>query len=140
MSRWGKVDFKALERLQKKMDRWQKIELEQFCVDCAKELAARLIARAIRLTPVDTGELRRSWTLDNQYIHVARKGHEYECEIINSMEYASYVEYGHRTRGHDGWVHGYFMLTKAEMGVESIAPKLLEKRLQEKLGEIFGDQ
>lgn len=74
MAKWGKVDFKDLKRLQKKMDKWQQTELEQFCVDCAKELAARLISRAIKLTPVETGELRRSWTLDNQYIHVARKG------------------------------------------------------------------
>ncbi len=139
MAKWGKVDFKDLERLQKKMDKWQQAELEQFCIDCAKELAARLIARAIKLTPVETGELRRAWTLDNQYIHVARKGHEYECEIINAMEYASYVEYGHRTRSHDGWVHGYFMLTKAEMQIENISQKLLEKRLQEKLGELFSD-
>ena len=139
MAKWGKVDFKDLERLQKKMDKWQQTELEQFCIDCAKELAARLISRAIKLTPVETGELRRAWTLDNQYIHVARKGHEYECEIINAMEYASYVEYGHRTRSHDGWVHGYFMLTKAEMQIENISQKLLEKRLQEKLGELFGD-
>ena len=70
MAKWGKVDFKDLERLQKKMDKWQQAELEQFCIDCAKELAARLIARAIKLTPVETGELRRAWTLAVSYTHL----------------------------------------------------------------------
>lgn len=139
MARWGKCDYKQLQRLQKKMQKYEQLDSKQFCENVAKEIAARLLRKVIKRTPVETGTLRRAWTLDNQYFHVAKRGNEYEIEIINSMEYASYVEYGHRTRGHDGWVHGYFMLTQAEMEMEKVMPKLIEKRLQEKLGEIFND-
>ena len=51
--------------------------------------------------------------------------------------YASYVEYGHRTPNHDGWVDGQFFLTLSENEVNALAPALLEKRLMEYLKEAF---
>ena len=60
-------------------------------------------------------------------------------EIINSMEYAIYVEYGHRLKGHKGWVHGYFMLEKSTLQLDLQAPRIIEKLLMKKLGEIFND-
>ena len=78
------------------------------------------------------------------------------------MEYASYVEYGHRQRpgrfipgyweGNQfiyqkgakegmvlkaGWVKGKLMLTKSTMQVENLAPKLIEKRVMNELIKIF---
>ena len=54
-------------------------------------------------------------------------------EIMNTIEYASYVEYGHRTRGHKGWVPGRFMLTVSEQEVQTIAPKVLEQKIKKYL-------
>lgn len=75
MARWGKVDFSALKRMQKKMQKLEKADFEKFCEDAAKELAARLLAKVIKRTPVADpsnwktpvkgyvgGTLRRGWT------------------------------------------------------------------------------
>ena len=58
-------------------------------------------------------------------------------EIINPVEYASYVEYGHRTRNHKGWVEGKFMLTVSEDEIRRSAPRILEKKLEKYLKECF---
>lgn len=139
MAKWGNCDFKQLQKLQKKMEKFEKADLEQFCEMCAKHLAARLLARVIKATPVDTGTLKRSWSEENKNVYVEYKGNEFICEIINSTEYAIYVEYGHRLKGHKGWVHGYFMLEKSTLQLELQAPRIIEKLLMKKLGEIFND-
>ena len=75
-------------------------------------------------TPVDTGRLRRSWKVSK----VSEKGNVLQITIYNDARdngadesYASYVEFGHFTRGRVSWVEGVWMLTistdevKAEM-------------------------
>lgn len=90
------------------------------------------------------GTLRHNWTIgDTQKI-----GGTYQIEIINPTEYASYVEYGHRqTPGRyipalglsakKAWVPGKFMLTISEKEINDLAPKLIEKKLEAKLREVF---
>ncbi|MDP4152599.1 MAG: HK97 gp10 family phage protein [Bacillota bacterium] len=159
MASWGNCDFKQLQNLQKQMERLQKQDLESFCESCAKELAARLLAKVIRRTPVGQypasegrkgGTLRRGWTAKSESdasgggssnaktyadsLKVTKSGDMYEVEIINPVSYASYVEYGHRTRDHKGWVEGRFMLTISENELETTAPKVLESKLMKYLG------
>lgn len=57
-------------------------------------------------------------------------GDTYVIEIVNPVEYASYVEYGHRTANHKGWVKGQFMMTISEQELEKIAPKVLERKIK----------
>lgn len=169
MARWGNCDFKQLQRLQEKLDRLQGGDAIAFCEACAKELAARLLAKVIRRTPVGQyesgsgktgGTLRRGWTSKSHreaelattfnatntsakaYVNslsISKNGDTYQIEIINPVEYAHYVEFGHRTRNHQGWVPGRFMLTISEKELESQAPKVLERKLMQYLGEIFND-
>ncbi|MFA1763272.1 HK97 gp10 family phage protein len=40
-----------------------------------------------------------------------KQGNNYIIEIINPIKYASFIEYGHRTRNHKGWVKGRYMMT-----------------------------
>jgi len=70
-------------------------------------------------------------------INVSKQGDNYIIEIINPVEYASYVEYGHRTSNHKGWVDGKFMLTIAEKDIQTKAPAILEKKLEQYLREVF---
>lgn len=129
-------------------------QIDAFIESCAKELAARLLAKVIKRTPVGQypkgsgkvgGTLRRGWTGGKngsaisyaQGLKVKRTGEAYVIEIINPVEYAPYVEFGHRTRGGDGWVEGKFMLTISEQEIERDAPKILENKLKKKLGECF---
>lgn len=154
---WGKCDFKQLKELQKRIEKLQKADLDEFCKTVSKELAARLLAKVIKRTPVGQypeesgkvgGTLRRGWTGETQQnaksyaesLPVIQKGNSYEITIKNPVEYASYVEFGHRTRNHKGWVEGRFMLTKSEMEVEGQAQKIIEKKLLDYFGEVFNDK
>lgn len=141
MGKYGKCDFKELEELQKKIDKTQK-SMDSVMEACAKELAARLLASVTRNTPTGIypsgsgkvgGTLKRGWTVGQ----VEKVGNKYQVEIKNPIEYASYVEFGHRTRNHKGWVEGKFMLTISEQEIQSIAPRILENKIKKLLGECF---
>lgn len=125
MSRWGRCDFSELQELSKRLENAQRQE-DRLIRELAKELAARFLRKAKKRTPVDTGNLRRKWNIGE----IRDTGNGYEVEIINPTEYASYVEYGHRTRDHTGWVQGKFMMTKSEMELEQELPKIIEKKLR----------
>lgn len=66
-------------------------------------------------------------------LQVSRAGDTYRIDIVNPVEYASYVEHGHRTANHKGWVRGRFMMTISEQELERIAPKVLENRIRKYL-------
>ena len=63
-------------------------------------------------------------------VDVKKSGDEYVIEIINPVEYAPYVEFGHRTPNGKGWVEGRFMLTISEMELQNMAPKILINKLE----------
>lgn len=165
MARWGRCDFRQLKNLQEKLNKLQRNDMEAFCKEVAKELAARLLAKVIRRTPVGQyeastgkvgGTLRRGWTAKTEAeakaggnvkasdyansLPITKTGNVYEIEIINPVHYASFVEYGHRTRNHKGWVQGKFMLTKSEIELDAQAPKILEKKLMKYLGECLNGE
>jgi hypothetical protein len=163
MGKYGKVNFDDLKKLQENVNKMNQLQTEQFMDSCAKELAARLLAKVIKRTPVGEypastgkkgGTLRRGWTSQasgsgsegmktngaKQYVDTLKVhhfGNTYVIEIINPVEYASYVEYGHRTASHKGWVQGKFMLTISEQEIENAAPAILEKKLMKLLGDVF---
>ena len=151
MAKMGNANFSQLEQFMKKAEaELSDDQLQLFIEACAKELAARLLAKVIKRTPVGQyphrvgGTLRRGWTAEQQDVasyvaslNVTKTGNAYEIEIVNPVEYASYVEFGHRTRNHKGWVEGKFMLTISANEVQQAAPAILEKKLQRKLGEAF---
>lgn len=149
MGKMGKFDLSGMKELQKNLKKLQ--DMDAFVEACAKELAARLLRMVVKRTPVGDyskesgkqgGTLRRGWTgekrasvqgyVDSLKIH--HFGDIYVVEITNPVEYASYVEYGHRTANHKGWVKGHFMMTISEQELQSIAPKILEKRVMQYLG------
>lgn len=153
MGRNGGCDFRDWERLKANLDATDK-QLNLFIESCAKELAARLLAKVIKRTPVGQypsnsgkkgGTLRRGWTAGKQanasaYAQSLKVNHfsdTYIIEIVNPTEYASYIEFGHRTRNHKGWVQGKFFLTISEQEIEVAAPKILERKIEKLLGECF---
>lgn len=148
MGKMGKVDVKGLKEFQKHLQKLQ--DPDVFLQSCAKELAARLLRMVIKRTPVGEypkgtgkkgGTLRRGWTGNNrssaqgyaESLKVNHFGDTYVVEIVNPVEYAPYVEYGHRTANHEGWVTGRFMMTISEQELEKIAPKVLENKIQKYL-------
>ena len=61
----------------------------------------KLLRNTKKKTPVDTGQLRRSWELEKGDLYV---------KLMNRTEYAQFIEYGHRTRGGKSYVEGVYML------------------------------
>lgn len=180
MASWGKCDFKQLKNFQERLQKLEKNDFDAFCESCAKELAARLLAKVIKRTPVGKydkpvkfttkdgrqvsftphtgkkgGTLRRGWTAKTEaeaksggksdvqgYVSampITKTGNVYQVEIINPVTYASYVEFGHRTRNHEGWAKGKFMLTISEDELQAQSPKILEGKLKKYLEAIFND-
>lgn len=149
----GKCTFDDFLKLKASLEKLQSNETADAFIDsCAKELAARLLAKTVKRTPVGVypsgsgkngGTLRRGWTNGksvNSYVDGLKVHHYdgyYVIEIVNPVEYASYVEFGHRTRSHSGWVEGKFMLTISEQEVQASAPAILEKKLKKQLGVVF---
>jgi hypothetical protein len=188
MARRGGTGFdKLAAQLEELNKRIEKQNVTEFCRIVAKELAARLLAQVIRRTPVGDygkakkgGTLRRGWTAKTeeeaaagsgrgdavayaQALPITKSGNVYEIEIINPVHYASYVEFGHRTRksstwgqgakaapatgeevqalqekpGGRGWVKGQFMLTISEKSVQKWADGNLQKKLEKYLEELL---
>ena len=52
MSRWGKCDFKQLEQLNKRLEQLSSVDFDAFCRQAANEIAARLLAKVKKRTPV----------------------------------------------------------------------------------------
>lgn len=154
MGNCGKCNFDELKELKNKVSTLNTNAKNEFMRSCAKELAARLLAKVIKRTPVGQyssgsgkvgGTLRRGWTGGTnqnaksyaESLQIQQMGNVYKIVITNPVEYASYVEFGHRTRNHKGWVEGKFMLTISEQEIQSIAPKVLENKINKLLGECF---
>lgn len=180
MGSWGSCDFDELRALQQRLGRIQGEDLDRFCQQVSKELAARLLALVIPKTPVGKydrpvkfttadgrqvsftphtgkkgGTLRRGWTARTEAeamagrgegtggakayanaLPVSRQGSAYTVEVINPVHYASYVEFGHRKRG-GGWVPGQYFLTISEEELRTLAPRVIEQKLQRYLREVF---
>lgn len=99
------------------------------------------------------GTLRRGWTSNTQEqaesgqktkadtyadaMTVHFFGDKVVVEILNPVEYAPYVEYGHRTVNRSGWVPGKFMLTISVKKLQTYAPKVIEAEIEQMLKEVF---
>lgn len=187
----GKFSADGMKKFQKQLSQVKEAERNAFLEGCAKELAARLLAKVIKRTPVgdyskeieivakrtsknhkkgDTytkrvnpsgkvgGTLRRGWISKTEEeaaanagtapggeevkeftnrLAVNHNGKKISVEIVNPVEHAVYVEYGHRTVDHKNWIPGNFMLTMSEKEIREIAPNVLEARLKKYLEGIL---
>lgn len=152
MGRMGNFNISGLEKFRDELNKLQ--NPDDFVESCTKELAARLLRMVVKRTPTGEypkstgkkgGTLKRGWTGEKRSsakgyadsLTVHHFGDTYVIEIVNPVEYASYVEYGHRTANHKKWVKGKFMMTISEQELEKIAPKVLENKIKKYLGGCF---
>lgn len=139
---------KELEEL---MERLKGVEddLPEMHEAILKRLAGELMRSLKKNTPVDTGTLRRNWSMDTIEYRVDQKGGT--ALVSNNTEYAEYVEYGHRQevgkyipklhkRAVKPWVEGKFYVAKSTAELERKADKItkiaLEKWLREKIKDV----
>lgn len=169
MARLGNFSMQEMRRLQRDLQKLKKKQRETFMAACAKELAARLLTLVIPITPVDGGTLRRGWIAKTQSeaeaaaaqrptapevvefvnnLRITKSRGMVSIEIINPVEYASYVEFGHRQqpgryvpalgkRLKKAWVPGQLMMNKSIDDLERIAPQVLEHKLKRMLEVYF---
>ena len=104
----------------------------------ANELAARLLAKVKKRTPVGVyndgrigGTLRKNWSIGK----ITENNGVYQVDVTNIIDYASYVEYGHRTVDHKGWVEGRFMLTISSDELQKDSSRIIENKFKKDIGE-----
>ncbi len=146
MSNWGELDFSDFEKWAKQLDKTiNEKEAEKMVKRTLIELASAVLRRTVEKSPVIMGDLRRGWQIGQ----VHKTGDYYEIEIFNAVEYAEFVEYGHRQevgryvptlgkRLKQPFIEGQYMLRLSVMEVEELMPEVLEQRLTELIGGIFG--
>ncbi len=151
----GNLDLRELRRLQERLNQAREAQAQALLEKCTKDLASMLLRRVVKKTPVgdysggsytcasgrqhkgqkvpgkNGGTLRRGWTAGT----IRKEGDVYKIDIINPVEYAAYVEFGHRTASHTGWVPGHLMMTISEQEVRDAAPAMLRRRIRRFLGE-----
>ncbi|QNK89436.1 HK97 gp10 family phage protein [Sporosarcina sp. resist] len=102
----------------------------------AKRVAQLAIRKVKKMTPVDTGDLRNNWKY-----HIVKKGDTYTILIYNQLNYASWIENGHRivVAGKTvGWVEGKFMLKLTKDEMDRIAPNMWKMEIEKEMRRIFG--
>lgn len=175
MGRGGSFNFREFEQMAKNLEKLAK-EKDKLFQDAAKELASRPLALVIPQTPVGDypsgsgmvgGTLRRGWVSATQEeaftnrkrepgakdiqeflstIQIECKGDFYTIEVADPVDYASYVESGHRQKPgryvpaigkqlKKSWVEGKLMMKESVQDLQKIAPKVLEKRIEKFLRE-----
>ncbi|WP_160202456.1 MULTISPECIES: HK97 gp10 family phage protein [Clostridia] len=148
MGRNGGCDFSELEAFQQKMETLAN-NMNANIEVLAKQTAALLLATAIKRTPVgrydgkayvcegklhhkgmrktngnNGSTLKKNWTS-----RVYRSGNLIALEIENPIEYASYVEYGHRTVN-GGWAPGHHIMKFSVEEVQRNGFPKLERKIQ----------
>lgn len=118
------IDLTQFKVFQNKIQRLSE-EFKNKAIKEITQVASQNILRQTQAnTPVDTGTLRRGWKTE---INDMPNG--YQIEISNDVEYTTYVEYGHRTRGHKSFVEGRYMLTNAMRDTEINFGRLAENTI-----------
>ena len=161
------VDTSQLKAFSDRIQALSTTQKEAFFDRACKGMAGRYLAIVIPATPVgkstsgdggtthEGGTLRRGWTggADGNAsfadsLSSTPTGGGYSITITNSVEYASYVENGHRqTPGRyvpaigkrlvKSWVDGQFFVKKSEEALESQAPVILNTMLDAYLRTVF---
>lgn len=165
MGKFGKMDIRGLKEFQGQLNKLQDpdVFVEMCAKELAARLLRLVVKRTpvgdysgdsytcasgkqhkgYKVPGKVGGTLRRGWTAEKKQsasayvssLPVHHFGDTYVIEIVNPVEYASYVEFGHRTANHSGWVKGRFMMTISEQELQTIAPKVLENKIKRYLQE-----
>lgn len=96
------IKYDGIKNILNQMESLQ-VKTHEITMKCCHRLALRAVSIAKKGTPVMDGDLRKSWAASKPVMN----GNVASCEITNSMDYASWVEDGHRQVKR--WVPGSWM-------------------------------
>ena len=120
-------DFSGLDEMKKALSQMIEHEYPEEFEKMVIEVAFELLGRVKEKTPVKTGYLRGQWHVGS----IVKRGNEYYIEVCNNVEYAEAVEYGHRTRGGNGFVPGKHMMELSIMELQKSLPSYLKEWLND---------
>lgn len=129
------MDITTFEQYQNELLRTLQ-RLDDVFIEAIYEIAARELRLAKKDTPVGKypprsgkvgGTLRRGWHISE----IQRTEGGYQIKVFNNVEYAPYVEFGHRTKSGRKWVPGRFMMTISENKIRSVMDEIIKRKLQE---------
>lgn len=112
-------------------------EADDFMKSVANETVNRLLSKTIKRTPVDTGLLRISWSVPDNYASARKEGGAYVCRVKNKTKYASFVEYGHRIPN-GGYVEPRYFLTRSVEEIEEELPGVVDIKIGTFLDGLWG--
>lgn len=122
------------------IDNWEQV-VKNSLIQCAE----LYLQDVIRATPVDTGKMKRQWRKDNKQLAVKVKevSDGYQIELINTIEYASWVEKGHESYnqfgGSYGWVMGRFFVKNTEnIWQNGKLGKAMQRRINDWMRSLLG--
>lgn len=129
-----KVDTKQLDAFAEKLKKASNTVQQDVVNKALNDITAEVLNRTIKQTPRDTSNLVRGWTASDK---VDQKSNTFSKTIYNPVEYGVFVEYGHRTRDHRGWVPGFFMLTRAIEDVDKRKDQIISDVINKYFGDLF---
>lgn len=137
MARWGTCDFSSLQAMADRFRAAADTNIsERFTMEVLQELGNTLLRAVKENTPVATGNLKRNWFISS----VRQRGDMFEIEIYNNVEYAPWVENGHRVVRDGqtvGYADGFYMLRLSVMEIERLAPQVYGQRAEEFLRKLM---
>lgn len=124
-------DVSELEAFKNNLQGFQD-QIDSIIIEALEEIVAREMRMVKKGTPVDTGTLRKVWRITD----IKKAGSSFEVSVYNNMDYADYVEFGHRTRDHKNWVPGKFMLTVSERQIEKVMEEIVDRHIEEAFSKL----
>lgn len=129
MGRWGKADFSGLKQLEQQLAQAQQ-EIDKMQLEIVRTLEQEFLKGVIARTPKsETNGLKNHWKSSIQ-----KMGTSYILTVYNDLEYASFVEYGHRNQN-GGFTPGRYMLKITEQEImakmNNIQAPIIERHLRE---------
>lgn len=152
------INQRELKRFKDKIRRLHKGKSNEILKKITCEMGARYLRLVTKLTPVGVykektgGQLRAAWRINGEKQVTndlpIKKNKGYYLTVTNSMKYASYVEYGHRTRldpsngatqGKKAWVEGRFMMTKTTAKIKNNTARIVDRVINKELKKAITD-
>ena len=129
-----KYDFHELEEFAERL--CDDYMIETSIMTIAQNIARVLHQHLLQYTPVDTGNLRKMWSADdNLAFMVETVDNGYQVTLVNTAQnqkgekYGEWVNDGHKTTN-GGWVMGRFFVEKSIIATEDKCNKLIYDELK----------
>lgn len=121
MARWGNCDYRQLQKLRDNLAKLQSADMDKFCRDVSKELAARLLALVIPRTPVGNYKTEVKVTAKRDSKH-HKKGDVYTKRVNRSGKMGGTLRRGWtaRTEGEAAGGQGHPTADQAKAYAEAL--------------------